>query len=82
MKNGICPKCGASEVYHGPNGWVETGWQWKDAAILPMTMMSSAALTNYVCTACGYVERYVHSVADRRTIAENWEKVASRNTTT
>ena len=80
MKDGICPKCGSSEVHHGPTGSVATGWSYKDAAFLPMTMMHAAGLTNYVCTACGYLERYVDGSADRTSIAENWEKVVSRNT--
>jgi predicted nucleic-acid-binding Zn-ribbon protein len=78
MKDGICSKCGSSNVYRGPVGWVATGWAFKDSALLPMTMMSGAVLTNYVCTACGYVERYVESPTDKNTIAENWEKVESR----
>jgi hypothetical protein len=80
MKDGICPKCGSSAVYHGPIGSVATGWSLKDAAMLPMTMMAGAGLTNYVCTACGYLERYVAAPADRATIAKNWEKVESRDT--
>jgi hypothetical protein len=75
MRDGVCPKCGSSAVYHGPVGPVETGWSFKDAAMLPMTLMHGAGLTNYVCTACGYLERYVDSPADRGTIAQNWEKV-------
>ena len=76
MKDGVCPKCGSSAVYHGPIGWVATGWAYTDAALLPLTMMSGAKLTNYVCTACGYLERYVDAPADRTTIAEKWGKVA------
>jgi hypothetical protein len=43
-----------------------------------MTMWSAAALTNYVCADCGYLERYVQSPDDRTTMAGNWEKVAGR----
>ena len=80
MKDGICPNCGSSAVYHGPSSSVAMGWSNKDAALLPMTMMSGARLTNYVCAACGYLERYVDAEADRKTIAEKWESVANRGT--
>lgn len=79
MKDGTCPKCGESAIYHGPTGSVATGWTYKDAAMLPMTMMSGAGLTNYVCVACGYVERYVESAEDRKTISQKWEKVVSQD---
>lgn len=75
MKDGNCPKCGATAVYRGPTGLVATGWAARDAAFLPMTLWSTAGLTNYVCTACGYVERYVMSPDERSVIAQNWEKI-------
>lgn len=79
MKDGVCPKCASFAVYHGPLGSVATGWSMKDASMLPMTMMSGAGLTNYVCTACGYLERYIATPADCATIAEKWEKVECRD---
>ena len=77
MKDGICPKCKSSEVYHGPTGEVATGWSFNSASFIPMTMWHGAGLTNYVCTECGYVERYVVTLSDRATIAAKWEKVGS-----
>jgi hypothetical protein len=79
MKNGICPKCGSTAVFHGPSGSVATGWSYKDAALLPLTMMRGAGLTNYVCTDCGYLERYVDAAADLTAIAENWDKVGGQD---
>jgi hypothetical protein len=77
MKDGMCPKCGAAAVYHGPVGWAEVVSSIASEAQLPMTAMDNAGLTNYVCTSCGYLERYVDSPGDRDTIAKKWEKVPS-----
>lgn len=77
MKDGVCPKCGSGAVYHGPNGLVATGWTFRDCAMIPLTLWRSANLMNYVCVDCGYLERYVEEPADRRTIAENWQRVQS-----
>jgi hypothetical protein len=74
MKDGICPKCGASEVYHGPLGWADFT-SGLDMSQLPLTASDNAALTNYVCASCGYLERYVVDPGDRLTITKRWEKV-------
>lgn len=42
---------------------------------IPVTGFSSAALDNYVCVNCGYVESYIANPDKLRKIAEKWEAV-------
>ena len=39
------------------------------------TVGSQAALDNYVCCQCGYVESYINNPKDLEKISELWEKV-------
>lgn len=75
MQSGVCPKCGAHEVYVGRRlratynvGAVpikEPGWG----------LGKFAPVDRYVCGACGYVETYISSDADLAEIAATWPKV-------
>jgi hypothetical protein len=41
---------------------------------IPISIVSIAALDNYVCTDCGYLERYVAEPLKRKEIAKKWPK--------
>ena len=58
MKNGICPKCGSSEVYAGTGLTNKAGYYGVNS--VPITYWIYAALDNYVCAGCGYVESYLN----------------------
>jgi predicted nucleic-acid-binding Zn-ribbon protein len=69
MKSGRCPKCGAEAIRAGTQ--VATKHE-NIANRLPVTAFRSAALDNYVCVACGYVEHYIADADKLDLIAEQW----------
>jgi predicted nucleic-acid-binding Zn-ribbon protein len=73
MKNGKCPKCGSDRVFHGVEIPAKFGPFGSNS--IPITLFSIAALDNYVCAACGYVESYVAETAKRQEIEKRWPRV-------
>ncbi len=74
MKDGICPKCGSSDVYTGAylGPWAKMGSYW--ANTFPITTWINATLDNYVCVNCGYVESYVRDRAKLHKITQKWPR--------
>jgi Zn ribbon nucleic-acid-binding protein len=56
MRDGICPKCRAREVYVSGDDL--------HAVDSPVKMWSRTALRLYVCAACGYLEEYLQNEKD------------------
>ncbi len=75
MKSGVCPKCKSTNVYAGSKVPWKKGAQAQYA--IKVSAASAAALDHYVCTDCGYVERYVCSSSDLETISRKWPRVPS-----
>ena len=73
MKDGKCPKCGSTEVYCGADVYPKTGPFTSNA--IPISLTSIAALDNYVCTDCGYVERFIAETGKLKEIFIKWRKV-------
>ena len=73
MKEGKCPKCGSEEVYSGVHISPKNGPFGSNS--IPVSLLSIAALDNYVCAECGYVESYVADSSKLREIAKRWPKV-------
>jgi predicted nucleic-acid-binding Zn-ribbon protein len=69
MKDGICPKCGAKEVYgdHANPHGLRVIW----TAILPPDTIL------LVCAECGYLEFYVEHEKDLAKIKKNFQKIES-----
>ncbi len=74
MRNGTCPKCHSTEIYTGEylNGFVKAGIYW--ANTLPIAFFTDAALDNYVCAKCGFVESYIIDHRKLRAITEKWPR--------
>ena len=72
MKQGKCPKCGSEEVYSGVEIMPKTGPFGSNS--IPVSIVSIAALDNYVCTACGYLERYIADPEKLKEIGKKWPK--------
>lgn len=70
MKRGICPKCGATEIYAGTEVFNKSGSY--SVNTIPVTFWNYAPLDNYVCGECGYVESYIADAHQLRRIRENW----------
>ncbi len=70
MKNKICPKCNASEIYTNV-----------EARLINRNRLSFDAWVNpvplniYMCMNCGYLEYYVARREDREKVARKWPKV-------
>ncbi|MGD8369511.1 MAG: hypothetical protein PVG78_17875 [Desulfobacterales bacterium] len=73
MKDGKCPKCGSTEVYSSADVYPKTGPFTSNT--IPISLTSIAALDNYVCTDCGYVERFIAETGKLKEIFIKWRKV-------
>ena len=72
MKSGKCPKCDSNNVYCGAKVFPKSGPFGSNS--IPVSLTSIAALDNYVCVDCGYVESYVEE--DKlEEIARKWQKL-------
>lgn len=74
MKNGICPKCGSSNVF-----MEEKGIQWHDGmrVITGSISWGSPKYESYVCTDFGYFENYITDVKELARVAEKWKRAKS-----
>ncbi len=72
MKKGICPKCTSAEVFSGADLMLKKGPFGSNA--IPIGLTSIAALDNYVCISCGYVESYISDPDKLIEIAGKWDK--------
>lgn len=75
MKTGVCPKCQSTEIYSGADIPLKKGPFGSNA--IPVSMTSIAALDNYVCTDCGYVESYVGESEKLEEIRRKWALAAT-----
>ena len=73
MLDGICPKCGSSEVYAGTRVSNKQGSYYTNT--IPVSFWRTATLDNYVCGQCGYVESYIANDTDLARIRDNWPLV-------
>jgi hypothetical protein len=84
MKNGRCPKCGKSEVYHSDAQGIQRGLMtgdgspylhlFKDKFVPDVTLLP---MEYYVCRECGCFEMYVKEVGNLYKLEDssNWHKV-------
>lgn len=75
MKSGICPKCQSDSVYSGDGIPLKKGPFGSNAIPIGLTLL--AAMDNYVCAQCGYVESYISEDTKLEAIAKKWRKVTN-----
>ena len=68
MRSGICSKCGHGTVYSGRDIAVKSSI----GNTIPIDFRHHVALDNYVCTTCGYVERYISDKDSLKRISDTW----------
>ena len=73
MKTGICPKCSSHEVFSGAGIALKKGPFGSNS--IPIGLTSIAALDNFVCSACGYLERYVSDPEKLAEISRKWDQI-------
>ena len=77
LKSGICPKCKSHEVFSGAGIALKKGPFGSNS--IPIGLTSIAALDNFVCSECGYIESYVSDPAKLTEISRKWAKVESED---
>ncbi len=73
LKTGTCPKCHSHEIFSGARVALKKGPFGSNS--IPIGLTSIAALDNFVCGECGYVESYVSDTQKLVEIARKWEQV-------
>ncbi|HSQ36146.1 MAG TPA: hypothetical protein VLQ89_09165 [Candidatus Binatia bacterium] len=73
MKNGTCPLCGSREIFSGAEVRGKSGMHYSNT--IPVSTFCAAALDNYVCGQCGYVQSFVAKEKDLATIKKKWKLV-------
>lgn len=73
MREGKCPKCGSDEIYAGLDVAPKSGPFASNS--IPIGLFSIAALDNYVCAQCGYVESYISDPEKLKEIPRKWHKI-------
>ncbi len=76
MKSGVCPKCGAAEVYTGPAGFASSAGFAQNS--LSVGFMAHVRVASYVCAGCGYLEQYVEDASGLDRVTEKFVKVEGR----
>ena len=77
MKTGTCPKCSSKKVLSGADIPLKKGPFGSNS--IPIGLTSIAALDNYVCGECGYVESYVSSQSKLAEISRKWNAVETED---
>ncbi|MGB8215235.1 MAG: hypothetical protein WCE68_16925 [Anaerolineales bacterium] len=80
MKAGVCPKCNANEIYHGPAAEGEGLSAGSHPSLIELVRGKTHTtlwVDTYICRRCGYVEMHVANHADLAKLeqADGWEKV-------
>lgn len=65
MRNGICPKCGADEVYK------------QEHYVIRIRRFLNVPRVIYACVACGYSEQYIEDSRIEE-IRNHWQHVQAR----
>ena len=72
MRGGVCPKCGHATVHSGRDIPVKSS----SGNTIPIDFKHHAALDNYVCVTCGYVESYISDKNLLKKIEEQWPEAS------
>jgi predicted RNA-binding Zn-ribbon protein involved in translation (DUF1610 family) len=79
LKSGICPVCGSSEVFCDGNTKVRNHVYSRSIILDSGLLMGKfAAVNTYMCTHCGYIERYATNPDDMRYVRANWQRVGGK----
>ena len=75
MKSGTCPKCGSKAVHHEQNG-IYIPKMFGGAFIQTNAGGNMGSNTDdYICTDCGYMERYLDDKEKLKEVAKTWKQV-------
>jgi predicted RNA-binding Zn-ribbon protein involved in translation (DUF1610 family) len=82
MRNGTCPKCGAGPTRMASNGISSqsghtTMFAHMEGRPRGMVIPQQGQVTQFACTACGYLEWWILDPQTIRFIEQNWSPVPS-----
>ena len=75
MKDGTCPKCGANEVRTTRDGFGYRDGEPRSTS-RPSMLTEGSAVDTYLCTGCGYYERFVVDAGKLAEVAQKWPRVS------
>lgn len=75
MRNGLCPRCASAEVRVRRNGVYQGDTCVYVAGVPREGVLEPRDVDVYVCTACGYLERYLVDPAVLARVAATWPRV-------
>jgi len=70
MRNGICPKCKSGNIYFRKPSGFKGG-----ADFLFLGPVTRSFTEVFICTDCGFIERYITNDSDLQKIKDKWTKV-------
>ncbi|MBK9927207.1 MAG: hypothetical protein IPP66_18210 [Anaerolineales bacterium] len=70
MRKGQCPKCGSSNVFTKKDGINYGAFE-----IVISFLVAHSPANDYICTDCGYFERYIDDQPKLVEVAQKWQKV-------
>lgn len=77
MKDGLCPKCGSTEIYTDAELAEKANEYGVNKVIVKNNLLTNTYVeyNNLYCANCGYLERYIVKEADRDAIVKNWTRI-------
>src|SRR5262245_29772135 len=75
LPEGICPKCGSTEIYADDRGLVDASGGITVMNLHDMWHGSKASINTYVCVACGYLELFLSDMDRISDIRQRWRRV-------
>jgi len=70
MRDGKCPKCGSNNVFTRKDGINYGSFE-----ISIAFLVTHSPANDYICTDCGYFERYIDDKKKLAEVAQKWQKV-------
>lgn len=74
MKTGQCPKCNNQTVYKKTENGISYGSA-KGVYVYTSAVTMPSGSEDYICTTCGYFERYIIDREKLDAVAKKWDKV-------
>lgn len=75
LSEGICPKCGSTEIYVDDRGLVDAAGGIAVLNLHDKWYGSKAAINTYLCAACGYLEFFLADTERLSDIVQTWRRL-------
>jgi hypothetical protein len=75
LPEGVCPKCGSTEIYVDDRGLVDASGGITVINLHDIWHGSKASINTYICVACGYLELFLGEMDRIPDIVQSWRRV-------